>query len=172
MFYNSDNGKRYNSVREVIQDFKDISFTEDVYKGLEYALKAFKDVNVYELRMIGPSEPINPLTHKIVWANFLKRTEVEAEGGNTCFYSLVGSSVELTNEEKDKALLLEQVKKSAYSDAVRKERNKLLLESDWTQIADSPLNQSQKDSWAQYRQQLRDITKQQEFPNVVWPNKP
>lgn len=53
---------------------------------------------------------------------------------------------------------------------VRKERNKLLQESDWTQTSDSPVD---KQAWAIYRQALRDVTTQPSFPtDVVWPTKP
>ena len=53
---------------------------------------------------------------------------------------------------------------------VRKERNKLLQESDWTQVSDSKVD---KEEWATYRQALRDITEQDGFPvNVVFPDKP
>ena len=34
----------------------------------------------------------------------------------------------------------------------------MLLESDWTQLADSPLSDSKKAEWATYRQTLRDLT--------------
>lgn len=54
--------------------------------------------------------------------------------------------------------------------SVRAERNKLLSDCDWTQIADSTAD---KVSWATYRQELRDLTKQDGFPhNVVWPQHP
>ena len=33
----------------------------------------------------------------------------------------------------------------------------LLYDSDWTQGADSPFNDSKKSEWATYRQQLRDL---------------
>lgn len=56
---------------------------------------------------------------------------------------------------------------------VRTERNQLLAASDWTQLADSPLSQADKDAWAAYRQELRDITSQAGFPwEVIWPEKP
>ena len=38
----------------------------------------------------------------------------------------------------------------------RSRRNILLAESDWTQMPDSPLSSADKDSWAAYRQNLRD----------------
>lgn len=56
------------------------------------------------------------------------------------------------------------------SKIIRTQRNKLLSESDWTQVIDAPVDQ---DAWAEYRQALRDITSQKGFPhNVVWPVKP
>jgi hypothetical protein len=52
----------------------------------------------------------------------------------------------------------------------RVERDRLLASSDWTQIADAPVNQL---VWATYRQALRDVPQQDGFPsNVTWPSKP
>lgn len=54
---------------------------------------------------------------------------------------------------------------------IRKERDVLLFASDWTQLPDVP--ESTKLKWAEYRQQLRDIPQQKEFPhNIEWPTKP
>jgi hypothetical protein len=54
--------------------------------------------------------------------------------------------------------------------SVRAERNQRLAASDWTQVADAPVD---KAAWAVYRQELRDITKQPGFPsNVTWPTPP
>lgn len=56
------------------------------------------------------------------------------------------------------------------ANAIREERNKLLKESDWTQVLDAPVDQQ---AWAVYRQALRDITLQESFPlNIVFPIKP
>ena len=53
---------------------------------------------------------------------------------------------------------------------VRALRNKRLVASDWTQIADAPID---KDLWAKYRQALRDVTEQSGFPwSVEWPVAP
>ena len=53
---------------------------------------------------------------------------------------------------------------------VRAERNALLVASDWTQIADAPVDAT---AWATYRQSLRDITNQPGFPHTInWPTKP
>ena len=49
-------------------------------------------------------------------------------------------------------------------------RDSLLDDSDWTQVADAPVDAT---AWATYRQALRDVTAQVGFPhNVVWPTKP
>ena len=53
---------------------------------------------------------------------------------------------------------------------VRTERNKLLQESDWTQLSDVVVD---KEAWSAYRKQLRDITKSFSSPTeVVWPTPP
>ena len=47
-------------------------------------------------------------------------------------------------------------------------RAQLLAASDWTQLPDVD-----KPEWREYRQQLRDLTKQDGFPDrVVWPKPP
>jgi len=52
----------------------------------------------------------------------------------------------------------------------RKYREILLNKSDWTQVADAPVDQA---AWAAYRQALRDITSQETFPTeVLWPSPP
>jgi hypothetical protein len=62
---------------------------------------------------------------------------------------------------------LESIVQSANA---RKRRNKLLSASDWTQVADAPVD---KAAWATYRQALRDISAQAGFPaTVVWPEQP
>lgn len=58
-------------------------------------------------------------------------------------------------------------------DYIREIRNRLLLDCDWTQLADSPLSVEVKAEWAVYRQDLRDITEDFEtVEEVVWPTKP
>lgn len=62
---------------------------------------------------------------------------------------------------------------TALAARIRAKRNALLHESDWTQSNDSPLTAEIKAAWAKYRQQLRDITEQADFPRtVVFPNTP
>jgi hypothetical protein len=52
-------------------------------------------------------------------------------------------------------------------------RNKLLAETDWTQVNDAPFDADQKLAWALYRETLRMIPEQPGFPETVnWPPKP
>jgi len=53
---------------------------------------------------------------------------------------------------------------------VRTQRDALLAQCDWTQVADAPVDAQ---TWADYRQALRDIPQQSGFPeDVTWPIKP
>tara|TARA_Y100000310_G_C20327233_1_gene643564 strand:+ start:187 stop:528 length:342 start_codon:yes stop_codon:yes gene_type:complete len=69
---------------------------------------------------------------------------------------------------------------------LRRERDKLLTESDWTGFSDSPLSDGKKIEWSTYRQELRDLpansTPVLNYPRpmktetillgVTWPTKP
>jgi len=51
--------------------------------------------------------------------------------------------------------------------SVRTARDEKLKDSDWTQIADAPVD---KAAWATYRQALRDVPTQSGFPwEITWP---
>jgi hypothetical protein len=56
----------------------------------------------------------------------------------------------------------------------REERNKRLAATDWTQAADSPLSETDKDNYKILRQNLRDMPAQDGFDplNPSWPNLP
>jgi hypothetical protein len=58
------------------------------------------------------------------------------------------------------------------AEANRNKRNALLAETDWTQVADAPVDTT---AWTTYRQALRDITTHANWPNLEesdWPTKP
>ena len=57
----------------------------------------------------------------------------------------------------------------------RATRNKLLADTDWTQMNDSPLANDVKTQWATYRQELRDMSDLDAWPNISdddWPVAP
>ena len=54
---------------------------------------------------------------------------------------------------------------------IRRNRDQLLQQCDWTQGKD--ISDEVSNKWKQYRQELRDITIQEGFPtNIVWPDRP
>lgn len=62
------------------------------------------------------------------------------------------------------------MKDAEQAKAVRTQRGEKLKDSDWTQVADAPVNQA---AWATYRQALRDISTQEGFPwTINWPEQP
>ena len=56
---------------------------------------------------------------------------------------------------------------------IRRYRNELLARCDWTQLPDASLTLDEKQAWAAYRQELRDIPDNFLLPlEVVFPNEP
>lgn len=73
-----------------------------------------------------------------------------------------------TDSEQEAAY--KAAKDAEQAKAMRKQRGEKLKDSDWTQIADAPVD---KAVWATYRQALRDITAQSGFPwTIDWPTNP
>jgi len=57
----------------------------------------------------------------------------------------------------------------------RATRNKLLADTDWTQMNDSPLSNENKTAWATYRNELRNLPDDDAWPNLSsedWPVQP
>ena len=62
------------------------------------------------------------------------------------------------------------MKDAEQAKSVRATRGEKLKETDWTQVADAPVD---KAAWATYRQALRDVTAQEGFPwAIIWPEMP
>jgi len=55
----------------------------------------------------------------------------------------------------------------------KEERNQLLAETDWIVTKSLESGEAVPDEWKQYRQALRDIPSQPNFPDdIEWPTKP
>jgi len=76
-----------------------------------------------------------------------------------------------TGEVTEREMTPEEIAEFSFTaEDAREQRNSLLAASDWTQVADAPVDQA---AWATYRQALRDVPQQAGFPdNVAWPDKP
>jgi hypothetical protein len=77
---------------------------------------------------------------------------------NNALFASEAPLVELTPEQQ--------------KESMRVTRGFLLNECDWTQLSDTTLTADERQQWSVYRQQLRDITKDPNWPNVQWPTKP
>ena len=103
-------------------------------------------------------------THIAVFGGFV----VANPGGNTDYWIV---------DEAAKTVINDQAQANADSLAsswasLRTKRNELLVSSDWTQGADSPLDDEAKDAWATYRQELRNLPATTDDPvNPTWPTR-
>lgn len=99
-------------------------------------------------------------------------------------YSTLVWSTDNTSSKPTESEILskntELINEIAY-DHLRIERNRLLIESDRYSLSDYPhANDTIKNQWLSYRQQLRDITSQTptinletgEISNITWPTPP
>ena len=58
-------------------------------------------------------------------------------------------------------------------DEARLERDRLLAETDWTQVLDAPISSESREAFRVYRQALRDVPEQAGFPEAIeWPVMP
>jgi hypothetical protein len=96
-------------------------------------------------------------------ARYQKNIEVTPVKNQYGIWCQTWQTVEMSSSEKT----LEDERKAA---EVRFNRNQKLYSSDWTQMADAPVD---KTAWAAYRQELRDLTSQTGFPwDITWPSQP
>lgn len=66
-----------------------------------------------------------------------------------------------------------RVEYTALADSARAERDKLLAASDYALMPDYHIDAENKASWEMYRQALRDVPEQANFPfSVMWPYRP
>jgi len=92
----------------------------------------------------------------------------------TLYHCTEKGNIPFTSEEQaewdaEQAAFLLDVDNRTAAEA-RAKRDDLLTDSDWTQVADAPVDQA---AWAVYRQALRDIPSQEGFPNTInWLTEP
>lgn len=97
----------------------------------------------------------------------VKETNPPAVDKKTQTYS---SSVELKDGVWTQVWSTTELPQERAENNIRSHRDGLLSDSDWTQVADAPVDSS---AWAVYRQALRDIPTQAGFPySVTWPTQP
>jgi hypothetical protein len=75
-------------------------------------------------------------------------------------------------EERDATPEELEERASAKWAIIRRYRNELLADTDWTQFVDVPLSNEKKQEFADYRQELRDITDQPDPFDIWFPEAP
>lgn len=86
-------------------------------------------------------------------------------------HRMAGPSYSFNGTEVQRVFTVEAIPDEEKAGQVRAERNAKLTASDWTQGKDIPDNIST--AWATYRQALRDVPAQANFPwEVTWPTQP
>ena len=85
------------------------------------------------------------------------------EDGFSLYKYVAGEVVDAYPEEQPQY-------ETVLSTKARAQRDRLLAETDWMVLSDSP---APSQDWLDYRQALRDIPAQGEFPTTItWPTKP
>ena len=97
------------------------------------------------------------------YAQIVRDGEEEIDG--TWYSKFVAATRTAEEETAYRALVDAQV-----AGDVRRDRDRKLADTDWTQLADSTANAT---AWGTYRQALRDLPTTEGFPhNVTWPTEP
>ena len=116
------------------------------------------------------SSPETGTTYNIKWSkNKVNCEEVlDNDGKSQSPKVYVKSHFKGDNTAKDVRLLADEWTR------IRAERDRLLAETDWTQNNDSPCTAIDKSQWKTYRQELRDIPKEQssakKYTDITWPS--
>lgn len=146
MYFQPETKKTFHSHSEFRSAFSDTSFPVELTDEIMQAFGVFPVTKVepsYDLTTQGVQE-IAPV---LVDGVYVQQWEI----------------VVLSEEEIAR-------RHEAQAAQVRAERKQKLAETDWTQLADAPVD---KQAWATYRQTLRDITAQPGFPwDITWPSQP
>jgi len=89
---------------------------------------------------------------------------------NSSTHRVIDGDIEKVDGVWTQKKILEKREETKVASEMRRTRNRLLSETDWTQLPDAP---SDSLDWESYRQALRDLTQQTGFPSdVEWPVSP
>jgi hypothetical protein len=116
------------------------------------------DAYGYDLVLVGQQPDISG-----PYAEIARQGEEEIDGK---WYS---KFVVVTRTDEEEAAHRAEIDALIAAD-VRRDRDRKLADTDWTQLADSSANAT---AWGTYRQALRDLPSAEGFPhNVTWPTEP
>lgn len=122
---------------------------------------AFYDTNTGEILSIvnASSQPVAPSGH-----GYVNYTHDKADMHK---YQVSNGAL-----QKKSQSTIDAMERTEAEQRLRRKRNQMLANTDWTQSPDSPLTDAKKAEWRVYRQALRDITGTTDPANVTWPSQP
>ena len=142
---------------------QDLEQEEQEEQEIEQVENTYYYDKIYDDNHLGSFTESTKLAYDLGWQDnrvLITDTEVSELTGWTY---LKGYAPKKTEEQKLNEL----------ATTIRSKRNLLLAETDYLLIPDYPISEEYLEKVKEYRQQLRDITKQDEFPKkVTFPNFP
>ena len=149
-------------MQELDQEMKELEQEQQVQE-IEQAPNTYYYDKLHDDHHLGSFTENTKLAYELGWQNnhvLITDTEVSEVTGWTY---LKGYAPKKSEEEKLNEL----------ATTIRTKRNSLLADSDYLLMSDYPISQEYLEKVKEYRQQLRDITKQDGFPNdVTFPDLP
>ena len=149
-------------MQELDQEMKELEQKEQEQE-IEQVPNTYYYEKIYDDKHLGSFTESTKLAYDLGWQNnhvLITDTEVSEVTGWTY---LKGYAPKKSEEEKLNEL----------ATTIRTKRNSLLADSDYLLMPDYPISQECLEKVKEYRQELRDITKQENFPTaVVFPDLP
>ena len=148
-------------MQELDQEMKELETQEQ--QEIEQVENTYYYDKIYDDKHLGSFTESTKLAYDLGWQdNTVAITETEVSDLTGWTY-LKGFAPKKNEEEKLNELAL----------VIRSKRNSLLAETDYLLMNDYPISKEYLEKVKEYRQQLRDITKQDEFPKrVTFPDFP
>lgn len=152
-------------MQELDQEMKELEqkINEVEVQEIEQVENTYYYDKIYDDKHLGSFTESTKLAYDLGWQdNTVAITETEVSDLNGWTY-LKGYAPKKTEEQKLNEL----------ATTIRSKRNLLLAETDYLLMPDYPISKEYSEKVKEYRQQLRDITKQENFPTeVVFPDFP
>ena len=143
-------------MQELDREMQELEQEEQVQE-IEQVENTYYYDKIYDDNHLGSFTESTKLAYELGWQDnnvLITDTEVSDLTGWTY---LKGYAPKKTEEQKLNELAAK----------IRSKRNSLLAETDYFLMPDYPISQEYLEKVKEYRQELRDITKQDEFPNDV-----
>lgn len=149
-------------MQELDREMKELEQEEHVQE-IEQVPNTYYYDKLYDDHHLGSFTESTKLAYDLGWQdNHVLITDTEVSELNGWTY-LKGYAPKKSEEQKLNEL----------ATAIRSKRNSLLAETDYLLMPDYPISEEYLEKVKEYRQQLRDITEQDEFPkNVTFPDFP